>query len=103
MMPSPRYFALSEFKKIFRGKLDVLAFTPLSPGRSISSMLVYANTLLKIQRFYFPFSVFRQGDTGKCWYAVLTGSLDVRISQPDADPKVSDIYVQHKHELCSSP
>lgn len=47
----------------------------------------------------FFISVFRQGDTGKCWYAVLAGSLDVRISQPDADPKVSDIYGQHKREL----
>lgn len=38
--------------------------------------------------FYFV-SVFRQGDAGKCWYAVLTGSLDVKIAQADGDPKVS--------------
>lgn len=33
--------------------------------------------------------VFRQGDTGKCWYACLAGSLDVRIVQGDPDNKVS--------------
>lgn len=73
--------------------------------------LIYANTLLNFPfqchtsadvMFYIFFPVFRQGDTGKCWYAVLAGSLDVRISQPDADPKVSDIYVQHKCELWPS-
>lgn len=33
------------------------------------------------------FSVFRQGDQGKYWYAVLGGSLDVRI-QAEGDIKV---------------
>lgn len=34
-------------------------------------------------------SVFRQGDTGKCWYAVLAGALEVRINNPETDMKVS--------------
>ncbi|GLV32312.1 Exchange protein directly activated by cAMP [Carabus blaptoides fortunei] len=33
-------------------------------------------------------TLFRQGDTGKCWYAVLNGSLDVRIIQTDTDSKI---------------
>lgn len=33
--------------------------------------------------------MFRQGDPGQCWYAVLGGSVDVKLIQPDVDPKVS--------------
>ncbi|XP_018335895.1 rap guanine nucleotide exchange factor 4-like isoform X2 [Agrilus planipennis] len=32
--------------------------------------------------------VFRQGDTGKCWYAVITGTLEVKITQPESETKV---------------
>ncbi|KAF7272940.1 hypothetical protein GWI33_014313 [Rhynchophorus ferrugineus] len=33
-------------------------------------------------------TLFRQGDTGKCWYAVMSGTLEVRVAQPETDPKV---------------
>ncbi|CAG9761172.1 unnamed protein product [Ceutorhynchus assimilis] len=33
-------------------------------------------------------TLFRQGDSGKCWYAVMSGSLSVRVSHPEADLKV---------------
>lgn len=36
-------------------------------------------------------SVFRQGDKGKCWYAVMSGTLEVRINQPECDAKVSRV------------
>ncbi|XP_018335896.1 rap guanine nucleotide exchange factor 4-like isoform X3 [Agrilus planipennis] len=32
-------------------------------------------------------TVFRQGDTGKCWYAVITGTLEVKITQPESETK----------------
>ncbi|XP_045473317.1 rap guanine nucleotide exchange factor 4 isoform X2 [Harmonia axyridis] len=32
--------------------------------------------------------MFRQGDTGKCWYAVMTGVLEVRILAPETDSKI---------------
>ncbi|KAH1009366.1 hypothetical protein HUJ04_001729 [Dendroctonus ponderosae] len=32
-------------------------------------------------------TLFRQGDTGKCWYAVMSGSLEVRVTQPETDVK----------------
>ncbi|XP_026475333.1 rap guanine nucleotide exchange factor 4-like [Ctenocephalides felis] len=33
-------------------------------------------------------TLFRQGDPGQCWYAVLGGSVDVKLIQPDVDPKI---------------
>ncbi|XP_031350582.1 rap guanine nucleotide exchange factor 4-like [Photinus pyralis] len=41
-------------------------------------------------------TLFRQGDTGKCWYAVMGGILDVRITQPEADAKVPLNYFLNK-------
>jgi hypothetical protein len=40
-------------------------------------------------------SVFRQGDVGSSWYAVLGGQLDVRLEQPskDANGKVRAVHV----------
>ncbi|XP_057667592.1 rap guanine nucleotide exchange factor 4 isoform X1 [Diorhabda carinulata] len=32
-------------------------------------------------------TLFRQGDTGKCWYAVMSGTLEVRMNQPESDTK----------------
>ncbi|XP_071049981.1 rap guanine nucleotide exchange factor 4 isoform X2 [Onthophagus taurus] len=33
-------------------------------------------------------TLFRQGDSGKCWYAVMTGTLDVQIQPIEADTKI---------------
>lgn len=45
---------------------------------------MYAN---KFSLFYFL--VFRAGEQGRFWYAVLGGSLEVRYHATDADGKVS--------------
>ncbi|XP_066151084.1 rap guanine nucleotide exchange factor 4 isoform X1 [Euwallacea fornicatus] len=34
-------------------------------------------------------TLFRQGDSGKCWYAVMSGTLDVRVAQPETDGKTN--------------
>ncbi|XP_017779355.1 PREDICTED: rap guanine nucleotide exchange factor 4 [Nicrophorus vespilloides] len=33
-------------------------------------------------------TLFRQGDTGKCWYAVMGGTLEVRVLQQDSETKI---------------
>lgn len=43
---------------------------------------------IKFLYLFFFIPVFRQGDTGKCWYAVMSGTLEVRITQPETDAKV---------------
>ena len=45
---------------------------------------------LKLIRSYTCMSVFRQGDVGTNWYAVLSGSLDMNVSET-GDAKVSQL------------
>lgn len=57
------------------------------------------HTYLLAKQFSIFISVFRQGDKGKCWYAVMSGTLEVRINQPETDPKVGRCLIFSLKEL----
>lgn len=40
------------------------------------------------------FAVFRAGEQGRFWYAVLGGSLEVRYHAPDTENKVCNIFAR---------
>ena len=60
---------------------------------------------LKLIRSYTHMSVFRQGDVGTNWYAVLSGSLDMNVSET-GDAKVSQFtsvifsLTVHTNQIC---
>lgn len=45
--------------------------------------------ILPVFIFHFAMLVFRAGEQGRYWYAVLGGSLEVRYHAPDTESKVS--------------
>lgn len=51
----------------------------------------------------FSLTVFRAGEQGRFWYAVLGGSLEVRYHAPDTESKVSWISGVSKHKTLCSP
>ncbi|CAH1994993.1 unnamed protein product [Acanthoscelides obtectus] len=54
----------------------------------------------KIPKYIAYRLVFRQGDKGKCWYAVMSGSVEVRVSRSDtADPKTQILTTKKKQVL----
>lgn len=55
--------------------------------------------IYQLKQFSIFISVFRQGDKGKCWYAVMSGTLEVRINQPETDPKVGRCLIFSLKEL----
>ena len=50
----------------------------------MASLLLLLN-LSRVASHSHPISVYRQGDKGTNWYAVLSGSLDVNVSENEGD------------------
>lgn len=53
--------------------------------------------------FFSPYPVYRQGDIGTSWYTVLSGSLDVKVSETSCHQVGKDLkpQIQVNIKLCT--